>query len=144
MKQVQRMLMISFLVYILFGILLVVFFEMNWVPDQILDNSLTGTGCFLIQILMQLITICVIPVALRLFKFKRIHESLINRPERALAKWAGIRIHMLCLPMVLNILFYYLTLSAGFGYMAIILFLCLFFIAPTKGRCVAETTDEER
>jgi hypothetical protein len=143
MKQVQRMLMISFLVYILFGILLVVFFEMDWVPDNFLDNGLTDSGCFLVQILMQLITICVIPVALRLFKFKKIHESLISQPERALAKWAGIRIHMLCLPMVLNILFYYLTMSAGFGYMAIILFLCLFFIVPTMGRCVAETTSEK-
>ena len=46
---------------------------------------------------------------------------------------------MLCLPMLLNTLFYYMFgFSVAFGYMAIVLFLCLFMIYPSMKRCEYE------
>ena len=46
---------------------------------------------------------------------------------------------MLCLPMVLNVFFYYAFGDvAGFYYLAIILALSLFFVFPTKKRCEHE------
>ena len=48
----------------------------------------------------------------------------------------------LCLPMLINTFMYYQTMSPAFGYMAIILVLCLFFVYPSIGRCIEETSEE--
>ena len=46
-------------------------------------------------------------------------------------------------PMLINTFMYYQTMAPAFGYMAIILFLCLFFVYPSVGRCEDETTEAE-
>jgi hypothetical protein len=52
------------------------------------------------------------------------------------------RLLMLCVPMVLNTVLYYMFMNVAFGYMGIILFLCLFFIVPTRERCMSEINAE--
>ena len=47
---------------------------------------------------------------------------------------AMLRLLLLGCPLLVNTFLYYLFMNVAFGYMAIILFLCLLFIIPTKER----------
>ena len=49
-----------------------------------------------------------------------------------------VRLEMILLPMLANVVFYYLFMNVAFGYMGIILFLSACFILPTKARCEEE------
>lgn len=128
--------MILFLGLLLLAVLLVVAGESGF-TFVTLEPSSVQTA-FLCQSLMEIATVILIPLALRLFKFRRVHQALATDGVKGLWKWGQVRIFMLCVPLILNVVFYYATMSAAFGYMAIILFLCLFFIVPTKGRCEDE------
>lgn len=91
---------------------------------------------FYVLMIMELTTLCIIPFALRLFRFKRIAQQLTT--PKALKHWGMVRLLMLCIPLVVNTFFYYMYINVAFGYMAIILTLCLAFVFPTKKRCQAE------
>ncbi|MBR6604574.1 MAG: hypothetical protein IKK92_01675, partial [Prevotella sp.] len=82
-------------------------------------------------------------LALRLFKFKKIAADLSERKQAALVRWGTIRIEMLAMPLLANTLLYYLYMSTTFGYMAIILLICMVFIYPSKDKCYFETRDQE-
>jgi len=92
---------------------------------------------------MEALTICLIPLALRLFKFDRIGKSLAEGKEKSLLRWGTLRMMMICVPLMANTLFYYLFMNVAFGYMAIICLICLIFVNPTMGRCINETKSEE-
>jgi len=92
---------------------------------------------------MELLTVILIPLALRLFKFKKIATDLSERKQAALVWWGTIRIEMLALPLLANTLLYYLYMSTTFGYMAIILLICMVFIYPSKDKCYFETRDQK-
>ena len=85
---------------------------------------------FLSTISMELITIVFIPVALRLFKTKDVEKRLEEGNIKAFRKWGLVRILMITLPLVLNTLLYYSFMNTTFGYMALILLICLPFIYP--------------
>ena len=94
---------------------------------------------------MELITIVAIPFSLKMMKIKRIKTYLTENNALAparLLKMGTLRILMLSLPMLANALLYYLYWQTTFGYMAIILFLCYFFVFPSSGRCESETAAE--
>lgn len=139
MKKVQKRLMFFFCTSIALCLLMVLLFETNvlpmgpWAEKSNLEYMLLG--------IMELLTLATIPLALRLFKFKKIHGTLVKDKEKSLHSWGITRITMLCLPMLINTLLYYLFMHVAFGYLAIILFLCLFFIVPTMDRCISETEE---
>ena len=85
---------------------------------------------FLSTISMELITIVFIPVALRLFKTKDVEKRLEEGNIKAFRKWGLLRILMITVPLVLNTLLYYSFMNTTFGYMALILLICLPFIYP--------------
>ena len=121
---------------IIVTLLVVVAGEMNWLPVGALQGDKKLEFVFLT--VMELAIVCLIPLALRLFKFKKIKQQLVEEGEPAHIKWGLIRLDMLIFPMFLNTLFYYLFANNSFGIMAIILFLCLFFVYPSKKRCETE------
>ena len=90
---------------------------------------------YVIATVMELMAICAIPIALRLFQFKRIQEKLSADPEHGLFAWGVLRIEILTIPLMLNTWFYYMFMNVAFGYMAIILLLSLMFVYPSKSRC---------
>lgn len=102
-----------------------------------------GNMEFVIVSLMELLTICLIPLALRLFKFKRISQALSAEKEKALLRFGTARMMMVCLPMVANTLLYYQFMNVAFGYMGIIGLICLVFINPSMDRCKTETNVEQ-
>nr|WP_298671786.1 hypothetical protein [uncultured Prevotella sp.] len=140
MERVQKQLMISFIGLMLLSILLVVAGESGiaFFTFSFRGTGHSGQAQFIWQALLEITTIGVIPLALRLFKFKKVHQDLVSRREKALLKWGQVRIWLLFLPLLLDVTFYYASMAPGFGYMAIILFLCSFFIIPTKGRCTED------
>lgn len=142
LKQTQKILMVNFFVMLGLTLLLVLVYECEWAEP--VDLAVDGQLVFLLQSLMEIVTIVVIPVALKLFAVKSIHRKLVNRKGAALLPWGTARLNMLCLPMLVNTFLYYQTWSPAFGYMAIILALCLFFIYPSIGRCYDETEDDEK
>ena len=135
-KQVQRILMTNFLFVLLVGFLLVLLYETEILEPTNLAGDVTLV--YVITVAMEFLTIAVIPLALKLFSFKAIH-----RKGDALLPLGTARLNMLCLPMLINTFMYYQTMAPAFGYMAIILFLCLFFVYPSVGRCEEETTEAE-
>ena len=119
-------------------LVVVVGYESEWLHvGTYADHVQLG---FYAAVVMELVTICAIPLALRLFKFRSVFLALKQDKEKALLKWGTVRMLMLCVPMILNTICYYLFMNVAFAYMAIILFLCLFFVYPTLDRCYAETS----
>ncbi len=131
--------MTIFLTAIALGLVIVTLFETDLLPCGVMISDDKSTE-FVSAFVMELFTICVIPVAMKLFHFKRIGRRLTSAD--ALAVWGTVRLLMRCVPMVVNTVFYYVFMNVAFGYMGIILFLCLFFVVPTMERCKAEINTE--
>lgn len=112
--------------------------------DTLMAGALAvgGNAEFISVALMEVLTICIIPFALRLFKFKRVSQALADGKEKALLRFGTMRMMMICLPMVVNTLLYYQFMNVAFGYMAIIGLICLAFINPSMDRCKAEVNIE--
>ncbi|MBR7031765.1 MAG: hypothetical protein IKI06_11120 [Prevotella sp.] len=118
----------------------IVLFELDVLPAGIKADDKQSE--FALTSMMELITLGAAFLGLRLFKFKVIHNDLVNRKERAMWKWGMARLIILEAPMVINTLLYYIYMNPTFGYLAIILLLCLPFVFPSYNRCVSETTEE--
>ena len=136
MNRVQRILTMAFVTGIVLTLAIVVAGEMNWLPVGSWQGDVEQE--FIVLMVMELATIALIPLALRLFKFKKIKRQLVENGENAHIKWGLIRLDMLIIPMFLNALFYYLFANISFGIMAAILCLCLVFVYPSKKRCETE------
>ena len=78
-------------------------------------------------------------LALRLFKFDKVHRALDGQKAVALKKWGLIRLSLLLLPLLADTLLYYMYMNPTFGYLGIILALCLPFVYPSEDRCMTET-----
>lgn len=97
-----------------------------------------------VQMVMILLTLGLVPLALYLFKMKRIQISLIANPSAALQKWGIIRILILGSLLVVNTLLYYMYgFEPAFGYLAVMVMLTMPFVLPTMSRCKAETEEEK-
>ena len=141
LKQVQRILMTNFLVMLAIILLMVVLYETELlVPSSLADDV---PLVYVVMVVMELFSIVSIPMALKLFSFKAIRRRLVEDKGTALLRWGMARMNMLCLPMLVNTFMYYQTMSPAFGYMAIILLLCLFFVYPSIGRCYEETEERD-
>ena len=133
--------MTFFVACVVVAIAMVVLFETETLPTGVLAEEKQSE--FLLVSLMELTTLGGVFLALRLFKFEAVHRDLITRKAPALLKWGMTRLALLLVPMLVNTLLYYIYMNTTFGYMAIIQFLCLPFVFPSAGRCLAETTEEE-
>lgn len=145
LKQTQRALMAVYIGMMSFAIIWVGLCELT-TPNFIglLQNE--TEILFICQIVFQIGTLALVPLALRLFKFRKIHYEIINdeTPNHAkLLVYGMLRMDMLHLPMIINLMLYYFFMVPGFGYMAIVLFLSSLFIVPTFKRCEAEVTESE-
>lgn len=118
-------------------VVLVVLFETDVLPSGLMATEKQTE--FLLTTLMELLTLASVYMALRLFKFDKVHQELVTLKAGGLRRWGLIRLAILLLPMPLNTVLYYLFMNTTFGYMAIILAICLPFVYPSEARCEAET-----
>ncbi len=93
---------------------------------------------FIFLTAMELITLCVIPFALRLFKFKWVKMLIKKQGTKGLLDLKASQILMLSGPMILNAVMYFLTRQVAHFYLAVILFLCMFFIYPSQEQLTNE------
>lgn len=138
LKLTQKILMLNFWLMLVVTFFLVLIYELEVVEPMDCNTQ----WVFFWQVMMEIIAIVCIPVALKLFSIKVVRRRLVSGKGAALLPWGTVRLNMLCVPMLIDTFLYYQTMSPAFGYLAIILFLCLFFIYPSRSRCFSETTDE--
>ncbi|MGO5243451.1 hypothetical protein ACTQ2R_12990 [Hallella faecis] len=93
-------------------------------------------------LVMELVTIVLIPLALRLFRLKWVDKAIRKNPSKQLPVWRSIRLCLLAVPMMVNVFMYYQFVHPSFGYMAIIGLLTMAFIYPSAARCQAEENME--
>ena len=142
MKKISKLLMLVFtsLVVVMVGI--IVLYESGVLESGVLADSKQTE--FLAMTGMELTSLAGAFLGLRLFKFQKIHDALLTQKEPALLRWGLLRLLILEVPMVSNTYLYYMYMNTTFGYLAIILLLCLPFVFPSLSRCIAETTEEDK
>ena len=143
MKETRNILMTLFWSIVGLAVLAVILFETD-VLESGFGASVDANAEFITTITMELMTIAAIPIALKMFKKKRIHNELVEVKAVALRKWGVLRLTMLEVPLLANTLFYYAYMNTTFGYLAIILLICLAFVYPSMDRCLADVEEEEQ
>ena len=128
----QRILQITFYSIVVTAILLVLLFENNVFSTGLYADNKPAD--FLFTTILEVLTICCIPLALRLIKDKTMKKYDVPRRMQIYRRKAMLRLLLLGCPLLVNTFLYYLFMNVAFGYMAIILFLCLLFIITTKER----------
>ena len=139
MKQVSKQLLTFYIAQIVIALVFIVLFETDTLPVGVKADDKQSE--FVLTALMEIISLGAAFLGLRLFKFKPIHNDLVNRKATAMWKWGMTRLIILEVPMVINTLLYYIYMNTTFGYLGIILLLCLPFVYPSLSRCEAETTE---
>lgn len=137
METIQKKLQLIFWIPIALSAIIIVSGELDIIPNGILANDKQVE--FVIMSMMEILTIIAIPVALKLFNFKAIANKQASDTLLHFERWGIVRLCLLNVPMVINLVCYYLFVGAGFGYLSIILFLSLFFVYPSLSRCYNET-----
>ncbi len=133
MDKIRRILTVAFWLPVLVSLAVIVIYECElalpgqWSVDKVLE--------YYLAIAMEIVTICLIPLSLRLFKLNFVRKSIELDALRGMRLWGSLRIAMLTLPMVANIWLYYQFVNVAFGYMGIIGLLCLVFVYPSETRC---------
>ncbi len=139
MKKTRNILMSLFWGCIVLAVLLAVLFETELLPKAVWQDYASQE--VMTRMIMELVTLAMIPLSLYLFKFGHVHADLLKRKEKALNLWGVLRLLMLLVPMIVNTLLYYMFMQTTYGYMAIILLICLPFVYPSLGRCKADTEE---
>ena len=142
MKKISIQLMAVFTLLLVAMVGIIALYESGVLESGVLTDSKQTE--FLAMTGMELTSLAGAFLGLRLFKFQNIHDELVTKKEPALLKWGMLRLLILEVPMVSNTYLYYMYMNTTFGYLAIILLLCLPFVFPTQSRCIAETTDEDK
>ena len=137
MKETRNLLMTIFLAGCVLVLMIVCLYETEVVVPGMLATDKQSE--FLLTFLMELMTLCCAFLALRLFKYEKIHQELTAGKAVALRKWGVVRLLLLLLPLWADTLLYYIYMNTTFGYLGIILALCLPFVYPSMNRCEAET-----
>ncbi len=138
MKRTMRILKVELFVAVIISLIIVALYETLQLPVGVAESNKNLE--FILTCIMELFTICFIPLSLRLFKFSKVQQALKSSPKKSLLFWGSIRMSLLTVPMVINTIMYYLFQNVAFGYMAIVGLICLIFIYPSWGRCMSEVT----
>ena len=142
MKNTRNILMVVYWLQLLAAAIIYVCGDYLEFDMAVLASDEDRQTGYYVQMVMILLTLGLVPTALRLFKFGTIHAALIAHPAEALLKWGGIRILILGLLLVVNTLLYYIYgFETTYGYLAVMVMLTMPFVLPTMGRCKAETEE---
>ena len=128
MKKTVNILRTLFIASVGIAVVVAALYELDILPSGVLADRPQDE--FLCTIAMELVTIVFIPIALRLFKSKDVEKRLDEGDIKTFKTWSIVRILMITVPLLMNTLLYYLFMNTTFGYMALILLICLPFIYP--------------
>lgn len=128
MKKTVNILRTLFIASVGIAVVVAALYELDILPTGVLADRPQDE--FLCTIAMELVTIVFIPIALRLFKTKDVDRRLDEGDIKSFKTWSIVRILMITVPLLMNTLLYYIFMNTTFGYMALILLICLPFIYP--------------
>ena len=128
MKKTVNILRTLFIASVGIAVVVAALYELDILPSGVLADRPQDE--FLCTIAMELVTIVFIPIALRLFKTKDVDRRLDEGDIKTFKTWSIVRILMITVPLLMNTLLYYIFMNSTFGYMALILLICLPFIYP--------------
>ena len=128
MKKTVNILRTLFIASVGIAVVVAALYELDILPSGVLADRPQDE--FLCTIAMELVTIVFIPIALRLFKTKDVDRRLDEGDIKTFKTWSIVRILMITVPLLMNTLLYYFFMNTTFGYMALILLICLPFIYP--------------
>ena len=128
MKKTVNILRTLFIASVGIAVVVAALYELDILPSGVLADRPQDE--FLCTIAMELVTIVFIPIALRLFKTKDVDRRLDEGDIKTFKTWSIVRILMITVPLLMNTLLYYIFMNTAFGYMALILLICLPFIYP--------------
>jgi len=141
MEKVSSILKKLFYGILAVALLIVVVFETGLLTPGSLGGDKAAE--FPILTAMELLTVCLIPFSLYLFRVKSVRQNLLAAPAQSMLTWGFVRMAMLVFLLVVNVVCYYLYMNASFGYMAIIAAISMLFIYPSIGRCKEETSSND-
>ena len=142
MKQTQTILKLQFWTDLTVTAVMAVLYETEVLSTGLLAGLSPNTE-LVVTTLVELLSLLLIPVSLKMFKFKPVRQDLVQRKEQALRKWGVVRLGVLFSVLFVNTLLYYIYMNTAFGYLAIITLLCLPFVYPSRDRCLTETEEEQ-
>ena len=145
MKKILLRLKIEFALVVFLGGLMVALYESGvWEEGALM---LDGTWGYLTQSACILLTLCCIPMALKLLNFKAVRMRLARGEETAswqsYCRWSEIRLALLAAPLYINLALYYATMDTIGAYCALILVNALIFCWPSADKAEAELTGTE-
>ena len=140
MKSISKRLVVIYMSLAAIALAIIILYETNILEAGVMEEQKQSE--FILTALMELISLGAAFLGLRLFKFKAVHQDLVSRQEPAMWTWGLVRLLILEVPMVLDTLLYYIYMNTTFGYLAVMLLLCLPFVFPSVNRCLAETSEE--
>ncbi|MBP3219352.1 MAG: hypothetical protein J6M37_02635 [Prevotella sp.] len=138
MEKVSSILKKLFYGILAVALLIVIVFETGLLTPGSLGGDKAAE--FPILTAMELLTVCLIPFSLYLFRVKSVRQNLLAAPAQSMLTWGFVRMAMLAFLLVVNVVCYYLYMNASFGYMAIIAAISMLFIYPSIGRCKEEAS----
>ncbi len=142
MKKTRNRLMALYCSFLAIATLLYILGEFLQV-DMVLFIDASKQTTFVCSTLMILFTVALLPTALRLFKTIRIKADLVARKEQALAQWGTLRLCIIGLLLVVNTALYFaFAFDTTYGYLAVVVLLCMPFVVPTMSRCQADISPE--
>ena len=141
MEKVSSILKKLFYGILAVALLIVIVFETGFLTPGSLGGDKAAE--FPILTAMELLTVCLIPFSLYLFRVKSVRQNLLTAPAQSMLTWGFVRMAMLAFLLVVNVVCYYLYMNASFGYMAIIAAISMLFIYPSIGRCKKETSSND-
>ena len=139
MEKVSKILKLFFYGILAVALIVVIVFETGLLTPGSLGGDKAAE--FPVLMTMELLTVCLIPFSLYLFRVKKVRRNLLDVPAQSLLTWGAVRMAMLAFLLIVNAVCYYLYMNASFGYMAIIAAICMLFVYPSLGRCKEDTTD---
>lgn len=137
-EQIKRILIIqksAFLGVWTAPLLLVVLYETGLYQEGLLAGNAQME--YILQSVSILLTIGLIPFALRMFNLnlvKRIKELPLQQALKSYQTWSLLRLALLFVPAILALSFYYLTMNTTNLFCACMSLIATLFCVPSEGR----------
>ncbi len=138
-KRILKLQVIGFIGIWLFPAIYAILFEAGVLEEGIYAGDAQMEYIF--QSVCILLTICLIPLALRLFNLnlvKRIKELPLQEALKSYRIWNDVRMSLLFAPVMLGLTFYYLTLNTTGLFCACMALIASLFCVPSTNRIINE------
>lgn len=132
----------NYFLWLVLAVLVLVLFETECcMPGAWAGSELTETF-FLIQTFLVLLTICVIPVSLKLLHWSPVRKRILAAGADRMPvyfRWSVLRCALLGLFLILNLLVYYAAFEKANALCALILLFAYLFCWPSANKIKSET-----